>query len=199
VIPNIPEDSPIEPMPSEKEAERPLECNQCKKPIAVNYTEIVGDLTSRTCMCNDCPVLQQRLFGIPRTTTGEGQFERRAGLACGNCGTTLEAIKVGNPLGCSVCYEVFEEILLPELNSRGKISPRLVTAKKSQALHMGRGYGETQEISSSMRLLALNEALSETLQREDYEQAAWLRDQIKALTEAKDDNKPNEEPKDGTS
>jgi protein arginine kinase activator len=29
----------------------------------------------------------------------------------------------------------------------------------------------------------LNEALNETLKKEDYEQAAWLRDQIKAITE----------------
>jgi protein arginine kinase activator len=34
-----------------------------------------------------------------------------------------------------------------------------------------------------MRLLALNEALNETIQREDYEQAALLRDQIKAITD----------------
>ena len=37
-----------------------------------------------------------------------------------------------------------------------------------------------------MQLVALHQALHETLSREDYEQAAWLRDQIKALTEGKD-------------
>jgi protein arginine kinase activator len=36
-------------------------------------------------------------------------------------------------------------------------------------------------------LTALNEALVETLSREDYEQAAYLRDEIKSLTEGSDD------------
>ncbi len=49
---------------------------------------------------------------------------------------------------------------------------------------MGRAPGEKIEISPSLKLIALNEALSETLSREDYEQAAWLRDQIKKLTES---------------
>jgi protein arginine kinase activator len=35
----------------------------------------------------------------------------------------------------------------------------------------------------------LNEALNETLTREDYEQAAWLRDQIKELMEKADEGK----------
>ena len=39
------------------------------------------------------------------------------------------------------------------------------------------------EISPTLRLIALNEALDETLIREDYEQAALLRDQIRALKE----------------
>jgi protein arginine kinase activator len=47
-------------------------------------------------------------------------------------------------------------------------------------------------INPSSRLLALNEALKETLSREDYEQAAWLRDQIKALTESEAKDKKNE-------
>jgi protein arginine kinase activator len=74
-------------------------------------------------------------------------------------------------------------MLIPELASMGKIPMRLISGKRTQTIHIGRGPGQMQEISESMRLLALNEALTETLQREDYEQAALLRDQIKALTD----------------
>jgi protein arginine kinase activator len=199
-MPNSPKDKENEELPEEKEPERPLECSQCKKPISVYYTEIVGKSMIHTCMCHDCPVLQQKLHGIPTSTGTEGAIEMKAGLACGNCGTTLEAIRVGSPLGCSICYEVFEDILFLELNSRGKIPPRLATAKKTQTVHIGRAYGEAQEISASMRLLALNEALSETLKREDYEQAAWLRDQIKALTDSQEPGPSSKEEKiNGTS
>jgi protein arginine kinase activator len=167
----------------DKMPERPLECGECKKPIAVQYTEIVGNSITQTCMCKDCPELQRRLHGMPVIKTEEGIVDAGTGLACGNCGTTLEALRVGASLGCSECYEVFEDLILPEMLAAGKLPPRLGTAKKNVPVHIGRSPGESQELNPSLRLLALNEALNETLKKEDYEQAAWLRDQIKALTE----------------
>lgn len=167
----------------DKEPERPLECSECKKPVTVHYTEVVGNTITHTCMCSDCPELQRRLRGMPATHFTGFTSEIAAGLACGNCGTTLEALRVGTPLGCPECYAVFDDILLMEMDAAGKVPNRLMTGKKTTPIHMGRSPGEMQEINPSLRLLALNEALNDTLKREDYEQAAWLRDQIKALTD----------------
>lgn len=168
----------------DKQPDRPLECSECKKPIALYYTEMLGSTAIRTSHCADCPVLQRKLYGDRLTEkSDEAGLEANTELLCGHCGTTLEAVRMGSSLGCSICYDVFEEVLLAELMSMGKIPPRLMTAKKSQLLHQGRMRGESVGISASMRLLALNEALNEMLQREDYEQAARLRDQIKALTD----------------
>ena len=175
----------------DKLPERPLECGECKKPVMIHYTEVVGDLIVTTCMCSDCPELQKRLHGTT-ALTNIAHAEAVAGLVCGNCGTSLEAVRVGAPLGCNVCYDVFGDLLLHELLAANKAPQRLVNAKKSAPIHIGRSPGEIQEIKPAMRLLALNEALSETLKKEDYEQAAWIRDQIKALTdnvENKDEGK----------
>lgn len=174
--------------PLEKEPERPLECTECKKPVAVFYTEIIGEMVTRTCMCADCPVLQRKLKGTPHVTETASGSEVSAGLACGNCGTTLEAIRLGHPLGCDICYEVFDDILLAEMLAANKIPARLATVRKSIPIHIGRTTGSVQEISPALRLLALNEALNEMLKSEDYEQAAWLRDQIKALTDKAEKN-----------
>lgn len=174
----------------EKQPDRPIECGECKKPICVYYTEIVGKVSTQTAMCQECPELRKRLHGLP-SSTEQGQSGYEAELACGNCGTTLEVIRMGNPLGCSVCYEVFDENIIHELFAAQKIPPRIISARKSSPVHIGRIPGEMREITPTMRLLALNEALNETLKREDYEQAAWLRDQIKALTtESGDNNEP---------
>ncbi|KAF3362537.1 hypothetical protein PHSC3_000772 [Chlamydiales bacterium STE3] len=173
--------------------DRPLECGDCRKSIAVIYTEIVGETITHTSMCADCPELRRRLYGSQYK--GAKLHEGQTDLACGNCGTTLEAVKSGSLLGCPVCYEVFDETILSEMQIAGKLGLRLINAKKSTPVHLGRAPGEIKEMNPAMRLLALNEALTETLQREDYEQAAWLRDQIKALTgeppieEAKKGNK----------
>jgi protein arginine kinase activator len=180
-----------------KKPERPLECSECRRPIAVIYTEIVGDLMTQTSMCAECPELQKRLKGVPHELKGISQEEVSAGVACGNCGTTLEAVKMGSLLGCSNCYEVFGEIVLAELKAAENLPHRLIITNKSTPIHIGRIPGEILEITPSLRLLALNEALNETLKREDYEQAAILRDQIKELTEtesnhdAKKRRKPN--------
>lgn len=170
--------------------ERPLECGECKKSVAVIYTEIVGKTITHTCMCNDCPELQKRLHGTVLSPAAEAGSAFSTGLACGNCGTTLNAVRVGSPLGCSECYVVFEDVLLGEILSTGHLPARLATTKKSMPVHIGRASGEITEMNPSLRLLALNEALTETLKREDYEQAASLRDQIKALTE--NTEKPDE-------
>lgn len=162
--------------------ERPIECTECKRPIAIWYTEIVGNTISQTSMCSECPVLQRKLHGQAGVKE-VGYTPGETSLVCGECGTALEALRVGNPLGCSNCYEVFDDIIVSELLALDKAPQRVASNKKTVPIHIGRGPGEIREISPSLRLLALNEALTETLKREDYEQAAWLRDQIKALTE----------------
>jgi protein arginine kinase activator len=167
--------------------DRPIECTECKRPIKVHYTEMVGKKITHTGMCEICPVLQSKLRG----TAEEGKAisfaeEGQAGMVCGECGTTLETIRMGNPVGCSLCYEVFGDTLFMELIQSQKIPRKTREQSKNLPLHLGRGPGEVQEINPSIQLLALNEALNETLSREDYEQAAWIRDQIKSLTEEND-------------
>jgi protein arginine kinase activator len=169
--------------------DRPFECSECRKPIYVRYTEVIGNSITHTVMCADCPQLQRRLHGIPAHTQKGDALEVSAALYCGNCGTSLETVRMSYTLGCSTCYEVFEDIILSELINANRVPARVVTAKKTAPIHIGRTPGEIKEINPSVRLLALNEALAETLKREDYEQAARLRDQIKELTERGDDGK----------
>lgn len=161
--------------------DRPLECTECKKKIAVRYTEMANGQVHETSMCNDCPELQKKLKRISLSSEGDKE-QAKTGLACGDCGTTLAAVKVGNPLGCSHCYEVFSETIIYEMYSMGKFPLNLNTENKAESLHIGRSPGEIIEVNHSLRLVALNEALKETLSREDYEQAALLRDQINELT-----------------
>lgn len=170
--------------------ERPLDCGECKKPIAVNYTQIIGDKMTRVVMCADCPHLERRLYGTIRKEPSTEKTEKEGSLACGNCGTTLEEVRTGHELGCPNCYEVFADVLIEDLIHSNKISRHLTVNKKTMPIHIGRGPGEVTEISPTLRLIALNEALDETLIREDYEQAALLRDQIKTLKEkSKDERK----------
>jgi protein arginine kinase activator len=172
--------------------ERPVECSHCKKSVKVVYKEISGDSIVTSEMCEDCPILKQKLHGetaLIAPTPAGAKVDGAAGLCCGICRTTLESVKMGNPLGCSECYVVFADQLFGELAATDKIAPRLkkiLESKKTQPLlHVGKSPTKNGEIAPSSRITALNEALNEALRKENYEEAARLRDQIKDLMERK--------------
>ncbi len=162
-------------------SERPIECSQCKRPAKVLYKEILGDAINCTQMCMDCPVLQAKLHGETAKTD-----KKVSQVCCGSCGTSLESVQMGQPVGCVECYVVFNDFLVGELIAAGAIPPALqkkLAAQRSQVIHIGKSPDQTADITLSSRLASLNEALNEALKRENYEQAAMLRDQIKTLTE----------------
>ncbi len=160
---------------------RPLECSQCKKTVKVCYKEIIRDSITCTDMCADCPILENKLHG---NASQEKTTEKQKTLCCGNCGTSLESIKMGECVGCRDCYEIFADPLTSELIQTEAIPPALIKSlgtKSSTPLHAGRAPNTPADITLSTRLSSLNEALNEALKKENYEQAAYLRDQIKAL------------------
>ena len=174
-------------------ADRPLECSHCKKPINVEYKEITEDSTVASSMCSDCPVLMRKLHGeISEERAAKGWDQQQAGVCCGTCGTNLEWIKMGNQLGCKECYNVFSDVIQNDLMETGKVPARLnktIKMKSHLPLHIGKSPLEEADIAPSEQLTSLNEALKEALKKENYEQAAWLRDQIKSLLEKRDNGK----------
>lgn len=162
--------------------ERPFECTDCKRKIKVLYTEVVQDSIINTVMCAECPEFKKRLHGVSKEELG-GQGTPSEKFCCGNCGTTLDSIKVSNQLGCQICYEVFQDIVFQDLLHDNRIPRAFLNLKPQETLHLGKYPTHGESLSPSTRLIALNEALQATLKKEDYEQAALLRDQIKQLTE----------------
>jgi protein arginine kinase activator len=159
--------------------ERSIECGHCKKPIKVIYKEIVGDQMTITEMCAYCPLLQQKMGILPNE-----EPSGKTSLQCGRCHTSLDAIQKGDFVGCAECYTVFKEPLITELIARDEISPRLlktIERKKNLPLHMGKSPEKPSSFILSSQLSSLNEALNESLKQENYEKAAWLRDQIQSL------------------
>ncbi len=162
--------------------DRPVECSQCQKPVAVVYKELSSTHFARCVMCKDCPALRQKLCGNPSVSLTESPAEA-TGLCCSKCGTSLFAIERGEFVGCSECYQVFGESITQLLSSLDKIpsSAQEAMNKKNLPLHIGKTPKTSHEIPSSSRLSALMEALNEALSKENYEQAALLRDQIASL------------------
>lgn len=158
-------------MEKEQPKERPLECTACRRPLKYKYTEVGQSIQQCYYMCSDCPILQQFKNNEP-TQTGTSK------LACGDCGTSLSNVQHGEPLGCSSCYKTFESFIVQELK---KYVFKAQPEDSIQISHQGHRPNELKEVNPSLKILALNEALNQMLNEENYEQAAWLRDQIQEL------------------
>jgi len=162
--------------------QRPLECSKCSKPLSVNYKEINSEGIHCFSACSDCPIVHQKLHGLQESSKGKEET-----LCCEGCNTSLQDIKRGHSVGCSECYTIFEDVLIKELKDRGFYPTEegpIFTINASESLHVGKTPFDSQDIRFSKRLINLNDALNDALKIENYEQAAWLRDRIKTLTES---------------
>lgn len=173
-------------------AERPIECSHCQKAIDVTYKELANGTSLCTQMCSDCPILEKKLHGKSESSNKPIASEEIPKLCCAICMTTLESIQTGNPLGCNHCYIVFEQPLLGKLLNENLLSPCIqqeIKELSSSTIHRGKTPHQPISIPFSNQLATLSEALNGALQKEQYEQAAWLRDQIKELKEKASERK----------
>lgn len=97
-----------------------------------------------------------------------------AGGVCPSCGLTLAEFKRSGRLGCTTCYTHFA----PQLRA-------LLRRLHGGTQHMGKAFvapGPTSERPLT-RLLNLRRSLQRAVEREEFERAAALRDQIRRLEE----------------
>ena len=172
--------------------ERPIECTHCQKTTEVLYKEISNETTVCTEMCSECPILAKKLHGNSKSLVENTSRGEAPKLCCALCLTTIESIQTGNPLGCNLCYTIFEDLLIEKLTDENLISSSIqkeMKNNKQTVVHRGKFPNQSITIPLSNQLETLNSALNEALQKEHYEQAAWLRDQIKELKDTESERK----------
>jgi len=101
--------------------------------------------------------------------------EREPGPRCPNCGTTYEEFRKRGRFGCQECYESFG----PELD-------RLIKRVHGADQHRGKRPGARRRPQGAAGggVAELRQALARAVAAEQYELAAELRDQMRALQEA---------------
>lgn len=165
-------------------------CEQCKKrPATVHYTKVVNDQKTEYHLCEQCAREKGELdftlgfepgFSINNLLAGlldMGSPSRQVGKRaadvsqCPKCGLTYTQFRQTGRLGCGECYTAFERQLEPLLrriqgtsNHTGKVPGR-----QGGTLKLEREIGR------------LERELEAAVEREEYEKAAVLRDQLKDL------------------
>lgn len=158
-----------------------MQCCICKeKPATVHLTQIVGDKMQKLDMCSECAkakgIDDPTSFAMADLMLGLGasqELEAVAGteLRCPRCGFTQADFKKSGRLGCPACYRTFAEGLEGLLKTMHKGTHH--TGKSPEALR------KTRE--NTDRLKQLQKKLAKAINDEHFEEAAALRDEIKAL------------------
>jgi protein arginine kinase activator len=160
----------------------PMLCQVCgQNPATIHFTEIQNAVKKELHICEECAnakgvaaaapipkMLFDLLEGARRKDPGEE-------LACPHCGMTFADFRAKGRLGCPHDYEAFREALLPLLDK--------VHGAHAHTGRLPRGK-EKVDTSVADRLLRLRRALQDSVKTENYEDAARLRDEIRALEQA---------------
>jgi len=91
--------------------------------------------------------------------------------SCKMCGSTISSIRNTGNVGCAECYSTFKDELMP-----------LVQRIHGKTAHSGRGPVEEEAKKILMEKIAdLENELKEAIDKEDFEEAVKIRDELKEL------------------
>ena len=163
-------------------------CERCnERPANVVYTEIVNGHKSITHLCEVCAAqIQVEEFGFmpqinlpnvlasllsqnPSNQTYSAHTRQE--IVCSACGTTESAFTQKGLLGCGECYKHFE----------GRLAP-LMRKIHGSSSHEGKSPQRTGgRARLNKQIKDMKENLKQLVDKEEFEQAAKIRDQIKDL------------------
>ena len=188
-------------------------CERCKiREANIQYTEIANGVRTEHNYCAQCakemdfgpysaifegefPLgkLLSGLLGVP----GEESEEEKTGqIICPTCGTSYDDFVKNSRFGCADCYSVFDPLIsdnIRHLQGSEKHVGKRPAGYRSEMEEMN-GAGTTgedpvniPELSKEEKIRLMETRLKDAVRREEYEEAAKLRDEIRALKEERQD------------
>lgn len=174
-------------------------CDRCQKRDAkILYTEIINGVKKEQHLCEECaadytsfqmekPILNSDLtLGDLLSTLLDGYTatdkkktgEETPTIICSNCGTSYEEFLKTGRFGCSQCYRSF--------NTDGQLGKTLKGIQGAE-IHTGKrpkGFvtaGTDRRFKDFTEAEKLSLKLQEAIEKEEFEEAARLRDLIKQM------------------
>lgn len=164
-----------------------MKCQKCKKNQAtVMYTENINGKKTKYALCENC-AKELDIDNIILDEFGNSLFKsffkqnsiletkQEDEKKCKCCHSTFEDIIKTERLGCSECYQEFQDkldIIFKKMHGKNRHVDRKkeITEQKDE-----------KETSKFKEINKLEEHLKELIQEEKYEEAAKIRDQIKEI------------------
>ncbi len=157
-------------------------CDLCSKNVAtVHLTEIINDQMRELHLCEACArekgAEMEQHFGLQDMLAGLADLGEELGeeigdqLRCEGCGMMYRDFRKIGRLGCGSCYEAFKKKLV------------LILRKiHGSTRHVGKIPARTnQNVSDKLRVQELKRKLQRSVEMEEFEEAARIRDEIRKL------------------
>ncbi|MFH1406607.1 MAG: UvrB/UvrC motif-containing protein [Candidatus Omnitrophota bacterium] len=162
-------------------------CDICgKKQATVHLTEIIDEQVTELHLCEECAqekgAQMEQHFNLADLLAGLADFGAQitetegVAVKCPSCGMAYNDFRKIGRLGCSDCYEAFKKHLIP-----------ILRRIHGSAQHLGKIPSRAPKIVVKLRdeLAELKMKLERAIKLEQFEEAAELRDKIKALDKKK--------------
>lgn len=173
-----------------------MECEEChERPATLHLTKVINGEKNEIHVCEQCAkekgyiAFDEEAYSIHDLLSGLFNFDstisknksmsegRRKGLTCPKCGMTYQQFTEVGKFGCATCYDTFAEHLNPifrrvhsgNVVHDGKIPKRQGNGLKTKRL--------IQEYKTQLQQL---------IEQEQFEEAAEMRDKIRALQQESD-------------
>lgn len=169
-----------------------MECQEChERPAALHFTKIVNGEKTEIYVCDVCAKekgymgydedgyslhnLLSGLFNFDHPQVNEQQTASTPSIyvtKCAKCGMTYEQFKRKGKFGCAACYETFSD----------RLNPIFKRVHSGNTKHFGKIPKRTGSgIEERKKLEKLKKQLSRLIDNQEFEQAAQIRDEIRAL------------------
>lgn len=155
-------------------------CEVCNKNEAtVKLIAIIDGVKTERHMCAECVEKQKRRVRaegmqsmLSAIISSARKNQEGSSLRCSGCGLSYDEFRKTSHLGCAQCYDDFRMQLRP-----------LLIRLHGRTQHAGRMPEKVDEtLRTSTELEQLRREMEVAIACEDFEQAAELRDRLRALT-----------------
>lgn len=156
-----------------------MKCQLCNKPATVHFTKVINKKVTELHLCQSCAAQQQipslgelSLSAILQSMIGQhvgAETEELSRLTCPTCGVKYMEFRRDGRLGCPADYAVF----------RRGLEPILVRVHRA-VRHAGKVPRRRRPSAIETELLELRQQLRRAIAHEAFEEAAQLRDLIRA-------------------
>lgn len=163
-----------------------MKCQRCEKPATFHITELTGPEPVEVHLCETCAKTylsqsadpdapaEPSLAGVLAKQLKLGQaaedLEKLDQRACPQCGITFFEFRNQGRLGCPHDYVFFQKELLP-----------LIANIHGETRHTGKRPRGGKSTDSQSEIIRLRREMKQAIEKEHYEQASQLRDEIRRL------------------